>query len=70
MKVVARRAAPTGRAAGQRALLLFLLISCLACGGTEDPSLLTISGSAVGAEAQVMRLQLERFNALHNGVRT
>jgi multiple sugar transport system substrate-binding protein len=46
--------------------LLVLLAGC--AGGTDD-SILTFSGSAVGAEATVLRRQLERFGA-ERGVRT
>jgi multiple sugar transport system substrate-binding protein len=52
-------------------LLLFaVLLWCTACVRRDDPRLLTLSGSAVGAEAVVARRQLDRFAALHPGIRT
>jgi multiple sugar transport system substrate-binding protein len=45
-----------------------LLVSCVACG--ESPPVLTFSGSALGAEADIVRAQLGRFAAQHPGVRT
>jgi multiple sugar transport system substrate-binding protein len=70
MNVAARGAVATREAAGRGVLLLVLASSWLACARSDDASLLTISGSAVGAEAEVMRAQLDRFSALHPGVRT
>jgi multiple sugar transport system substrate-binding protein len=70
MNIVARGAAAVWRTAGLGVLLPSVLALCLACERATDASLLTISGSAVGAEAVVMRRQLDRFSALHPGVRT
>ena len=39
------------------------------CGRSDDPNLLTFSGSAVGREGAVVRAQLERFASAHPGVR-
>lgn len=46
-----------------------LLLLLAGCGGGDGQQVLTFSGSAVGAEATVVRRQLERFGAEH-GVRT
>jgi multiple sugar transport system substrate-binding protein len=70
IKAALRRAPATCEAAGRALLLLAAAAGWLGCARTDDPSRLTISGSAVGAEAEVMRAQLERFDALHPGVRT
>ena len=40
-------------------------VSFAACGGGSTASTLTISGSAVGTEAQVLQRQLQRFQATH-----
>ncbi|HEX9942271.1 MAG TPA: ABC transporter substrate-binding protein [Thermoanaerobaculia bacterium] len=47
-----------------------LLLACLGlgCGGREEDSL-TVSGSALGAEGEVLARQIERFQALHPGMR-
>jgi multiple sugar transport system substrate-binding protein len=48
-----------------------LVIAALAAGGCGEPARgthLTISGSALGAEAAVLRQQLERFRQAHPGV--
>lgn len=50
-----------------RFLLLPLAALAAGCGGA-DPSVLTFSGSAVGMEADVVRLQLARFAERHPGV--
>jgi multiple sugar transport system substrate-binding protein len=44
-----------------------LALSLLACGcePAESGAVVTFPGSAVGAEAEVLRLQLDRFRALH-----
>ena len=47
-----------------------LLISCSTACGRGGPPVLTFSGSALGAEADIVRIQLERFAAQHPGVRT
>jgi len=51
-------------------VVLPLLAFCAACGARDNASLLTFSGSAVGAEAEVVRRQLDRFAARHPGIRT
>ena len=53
-----------------------LLLPCLvvvaagaaACGGSDGPTRLTFSGSALGAEAEIVRRQLVRFGERHPGV--
>jgi multiple sugar transport system substrate-binding protein len=51
-----------------RLLLLPLLACCAGCATGGEPSRLTFSGSAVGAEADVVRLQLARFAETRPGV--
>jgi multiple sugar transport system substrate-binding protein len=52
------------------ALLAFsMLACCTACDRPHDLRLLTFSGSAVGAEADVVRRQLARFEAAHPSLR-
>ena len=43
-------------------------VAMLACGTANDPHVLTFSGSAVGREAEVIRRQLDRFQAAHPGL--
>jgi ABC-type glycerol-3-phosphate transport system substrate-binding protein len=55
-----------------RTLAALLIASCLgftACTAANAPAPLTFSASALGAEAQVVRTQLRRFEAQHPGVR-
>lgn len=47
-----------------------LLVSCGAACGRGGPPVLTFSGSALGAEAEIVRTQLDRFAAQHPGIRT
>ena len=47
--------------------LLAILLATTACGGDPRP-VLTFSGSAVGAEAAVIRTQLQRFADLHSPI--
>jgi multiple sugar transport system substrate-binding protein len=51
-------------------LLPALLAGCVACAAPDGARLLTFSGSAVGAEAEVVRTQLDRFAAQHPGIVT
>lgn len=44
-----------------------LLLALVACSGDRAPEL-TVSGSAVGAEARILSTQIDRFRALHPGV--
>jgi ABC-type glycerol-3-phosphate transport system substrate-binding protein len=48
---------------------LLLLLACAACAPPGAQEALTFSGSAVGAEADVVRRQLARFGERHPGVR-
>jgi multiple sugar transport system substrate-binding protein len=50
----------------RRSALVVLL--ALGCAASDDAEVLTISGSAVGAEAEVLRAQLDRFMSEHPGV--
>lgn len=47
---------------------LFVAATVVACGGT-DPNVLTIAGSAVGAEGRLLVRQLSRFADAHPGYR-
>jgi multiple sugar transport system substrate-binding protein len=47
------------------ALLSFAAALMFACGPASDPHLLTIAGSAVGREAEILRRQLDRFRSAH-----
>jgi multiple sugar transport system substrate-binding protein len=49
-----------------RSLLVAAALVCGACGGPA-PNVLTFSGSAVGREADLVRVQLARFQVLHPG---
>ena len=44
------------------------LVASAACGAGNDP-VLTVSGSVLGREGEVLRIQLERFQAMHPGLR-
>lgn len=52
-------------------MLALLVVSSISCSpsGDEDVAVVTFPGSAVGAEAQVLRRQLERFMAEHPKIR-
>lgn len=50
-------------------LLLIIAAACAAACSQPSSSALTISGSAVGLEAELLRAQLERFNRSHPGQR-
>jgi multiple sugar transport system substrate-binding protein len=39
------------------------------CGAGQDPHVLTFAGSAVGAEAEAIRRQLDRFQSMHPSMR-
>ncbi len=54
----------------RRILLSWLVLASLAC-GPERPEgrVVTFPGSAVGAEAELLRVQLARFEELHPGIR-
>ncbi|HKK27023.1 MAG TPA: ABC transporter substrate-binding protein [Gemmatimonadota bacterium] len=57
-------------AGGLVAVLLVAVLALAACGGESDQGVvLTFPGSAVGAEARVLRTQLDRFMAAHPGIR-
>ncbi len=49
--------------------LLVILIAVYGCTADAGPPVLTVSGSALGLEAEILRRQLERFEASHPGVR-
>ncbi|HEX5110012.1 MAG TPA: ABC transporter substrate-binding protein [Vicinamibacterales bacterium] len=42
---------------------------CAGCGVGQDPHILTFAGSAVGAEGQVIRRQLDRFQAMYPSIK-
>ncbi|HQZ37727.1 MAG TPA: ABC transporter substrate-binding protein [Vicinamibacterales bacterium] len=44
------------------------MVSAAACGGASDSRVLTMSGSLVGREGEVIRRQLERFRQAHPGI--
>ena len=50
---------------------IVLLVAALSanCGAGQDPHVLTFAGSAVGAEADAIRRQLDRFHAMHPSIR-
>jgi multiple sugar transport system substrate-binding protein len=48
---------------------VILLLACAACAPRDATRVLTFSGSAVGTEAAVVRLQLDRFAHQHPGLR-
>jgi multiple sugar transport system substrate-binding protein len=50
-----------------RAALILACIAVTSCGGANTPAPLTFSASALGAEAQVVRTQLRRFEVAHPG---
>lgn len=52
---------------GSVAVLAFVAFT--ACGTGRDPHVLTFAGSAVGAEGEVIRRQLDRFRAAHPSIR-
>jgi multiple sugar transport system substrate-binding protein len=53
-----------------RALLIPCLLLAIACGEAEDqPPVLTVSGSALGAEGEVLARQIERYQAAHPEIR-
>jgi multiple sugar transport system substrate-binding protein len=56
------------RAAGRAALAAFLGLTALACREVPPRRVLTISGSAVGREADVVRAQIARFADGHPGL--
>jgi multiple sugar transport system substrate-binding protein len=47
------------------ALVATVAVVTLACGSATDPHVLTIAGSAVGREAEILRSQLDRFRVAH-----
>ena len=51
-----------------RALTVLTLTLLLGCGRADEGTLLTISGSAVGKEGEVLARQIARFMAAHPGV--
>ncbi|HEV2131803.1 MAG TPA: extracellular solute-binding protein, partial [Longimicrobiaceae bacterium] len=63
--------APTAPcAAVRRPLIVLVLLALLGCGAAEeDGTILTVSGSALGAEGQVLTRQIERFMQENPGVR-
>ncbi|MDX1623646.1 MAG: ABC transporter substrate-binding protein [Gemmatimonadota bacterium] len=52
-----------------RAAAAALLLLPLACGGADDRPVITLPGSAVGAEAELLRRQIDRFTKEHPGIR-
>jgi multiple sugar transport system substrate-binding protein len=48
---------------------LVVAFSVVGCGVRQDPHVLTFAGSAVGAEAEAIRRQLDRFHAAHPSIR-
>ncbi len=55
---------------GAKRLAAALLLAAAACGGQSDEAaVVSFPGSAVGAEAEVLRLQLARFAELEPGIR-
>ncbi|MGI9182515.1 MAG: ABC transporter substrate-binding protein [Longimicrobiaceae bacterium] len=58
------------RAAIRRPLAMLVLVALLGCGAPrEEGTILTVSGSALGAEGQVLTRQIERFMQENAGVR-
>lgn len=51
------------------ALLIPTALGAIGCGLGEDPHVLTFAGSAVGAEAEAIRRQLDRFRTAHPSIR-
>lgn len=51
------------------ALPLAAAVGAIGCGVGQDPHVLMFAGSAVGAEADVIRRQLDRFHAAHPSIR-
>ena len=51
-----------------RAAAAIVLCLLLGCGRSDDANVLTISGSAVGSEGELLARQLARFMAAHPGV--
>ena len=53
-----------------RALLIPCLLLAIACGEAEDqPPVLTVSGSALGAEGEVLARQIARYQSAHPEIR-
>jgi len=50
-------------------LPLVVALSAIGCGVGQDPHVLTFAGSAVGSEAEALRRQLDRFQAVHPSIR-
>ena len=48
---------------------LALVAALAACSAGRDPHVLTFAGSAVGAEGEAIRRQLDRFHATHPSIR-
>jgi multiple sugar transport system substrate-binding protein len=57
------------RWAARKAVTLLILVSAGCGGGDSEGTVLTFPGSAVGREAELLSLQLERFMEEHKGVR-
>jgi ABC-type glycerol-3-phosphate transport system substrate-binding protein len=57
--------------ADRRASVLLALVIMAGCAGQSDrgPIIVTFPGSSLGAEAEVLARQLDRFNAEHPGIR-
>ena len=50
-------------------LVAAVLVACVACTGAPDARVhLRVAGSAVGAEGEILALQLARFERAHPGV--
>src|SRR5687767_3078815 len=52
-----------------RFVVTALALAAVGCSPGDDPSVLTFSGSVVGREADVIRLQIDRFQRLHPSIR-
>jgi multiple sugar transport system substrate-binding protein len=52
-----------------RAIVPLIAVLSAGCGAGQDPHVLTFAGSAVGAEADAIRRQLDRFHAMHPSIR-
>lgn len=60
---------PAARRARIRGVVLVLLASAACSAGPEDPGVLTFSGSVLGAEGDIVRAQLARFERENPGLR-
>ncbi|MGA7614778.1 MAG: ABC transporter substrate-binding protein [Thermoanaerobaculia bacterium] len=52
----------------RRIVIIALALALCSCGRSESGTQITISGSAVGKEADLLRTQIARFERLHRGI--